>query len=274
MKKIIFHDKLKIITNKKITDNIYNLKFSSEKLNDVKAGQFIFIDCVTSLDRNNCLWGPTLLKRPFSFYLINNEKKEYEILYRIKQYGTGTNCLTNLKSNDEINFLGPLGKPIDFNELDKSKKIYLIAGGMGIAPITFLAQSLKLSGYDIEVIFGNKIYDDFTKFCINKLTDIIKSYEIHIAIDINNNDCNSFVGNVLDLIKCKYYNLIPGPSFVCGPEPMMKEIHNLSKETIHSCYVFLERRMACGMGVCNSCDCNGKKVCTDGPCIKSNEVFD
>ena len=59
---------------------------------------------------------------------------------------------------------------------------------------------------------------------------------------------------------------------------MMKGIAELAAKEGIECEVSLEKRMACGIGVCLGCTFAGKsgrrwKVCTDGPVFDGVEVF-
>ncbi|MBQ9698935.1 MAG: dihydroorotate dehydrogenase electron transfer subunit, partial [Acidaminococcaceae bacterium] len=64
--------------------------------------------------------------------------------------------------------------------------------------------------------------------------------------------------------------------YVCGPAPMMKAVSAAVTEAGIKCQVSLERYMACGLGACLSCSCQGVgkriKVCQDGPVFWAGEV--
>ena len=64
--------------------------------------------------------------------------------------------------------------------------------------------------------------------------------------------------------------------YVCGPVPMMRAVANACLEAGIKCQVSLEKYMACGLGACLSCACEGigkrLKVCKDGPVFWAEEV--
>ena len=64
--------------------------------------------------------------------------------------------------------------------------------------------------------------------------------------------------------------------YVCGPVPMMRAVANACLEAGVKCQVSLEKYMACGLGACLSCACEGIgkriKVCKDGPVFWAEEV--
>jgi dihydroorotate dehydrogenase electron transfer subunit len=295
---------LKILSNKMIDNNHFILSFENEGINP-EAGQFLMIDCISKKARNNSYkngsyLGP-LLKRSFSFYLASNDKelsilyKELSILYKVKEWGKGGNCLFHLRSGDEIYYEGPLGKPINIPEVcKKDETAHLIAGGVGIAPITFLAQKLIYKGYKVKIYFGaKKVIGKFLDFCLANLgyigvDNIMLSTEL-VSLEKDDMYLNPtikyksykgvpfFVGNMVQALDACWKSIIEefkGPIFVCGPEIVMKYVHNLcALKMKRGCYVFIERHLGCSKGVCCSCDVNGKLLCVDGPVIRSQDVF-
>jgi dihydroorotate dehydrogenase electron transfer subunit len=264
---------IKVLKNTPLNNQIYHLKFFCEGLEDIGPGQFIMLDCVTKEARQNFVGSP-LLKRPFSIYLENRSKCEYEILY--KNTGIGTSDLTRLKEGDEAYFLGPLGKVIDVESLVKSSAegITLVGGGVGIAPLTFLVQFLRRLTEEITVYFSAYEYDGFMMRCIEDLNWIVESQNIYIACEKRIGIYKGFIGDAI-----KSYTFMEGcclntTTIVCGPELMMKQMHEFRIRSLYDLYVFMERRMACGVGVCLSCNIGGQLVCKDGPLFNSKDVFD
>lgn len=288
-----------ITSNKLITDKIFELTFDRGDLNP-EVGQFIMIDCIPQRVRHNAYvnqsnLGP-LLHRPFSYYLSSNDG-DLSILYKVKEWGKGTGYLTNLRPDDKIHYRGSLGTPIDIEKIcPKDEIVHLIAGGVGIAPITFLAQKISQLGRKVLIYFGVQELDKFFEFCYMNLLSLgIDSKEIMFSLEnalleipsknhytvVNENGCtymgSSFViGNMIVALRNSWGNLInsvKGPIFVCAPEIVSKEVHRLSQRINRECYIFMEERMACGCGVCCSCNIGGKLVCKDGPCLNSKDVY-
>jgi len=65
-------------------------------------------------------------------------------------------------------------------------------------------------------------------------------------------------------------------AFTCGPTPMMKAVHAIARKNGVRLFVFMEKRMACGIGVCLSCVCKTRngyaRVCRDGPVFAADEM--
>jgi len=262
----IYYNTLVILNNEEITKEIYKLTLTSGINLKILPGQFILLDCVKVSDKNRVT--SPILKRPFSFYkLIDNYT--FEIIVRVK--GDGTRNLVNLEKGSEINFLGPLGNPPPLTDLCKNYPggISLIGGGMGTVPLVLLAQCFNVCKYRRAYAYlGFKTRDAFSDMVHKDIYKLIQWTNIESSYEDVDNETALDVFNIFN-------DKIETPIFTCGPEPMMEAIHKRceKQENRLPCYCFMERRMACGIGVCHSCNVNGKSVCKDGPCIESKYIF-
>ena len=126
----------RIISNKRFAGNYWHLEFESEIITKhLCPGQFVNIRVSDGLD--------PLLRRPISIHRVKASKVKliYEVL------GKGTQALSRKKPQEFLDIIGPLGNGFDYRQSAKSKntKNILIAGGIGVAPLVFLAERLKLS---------------------------------------------------------------------------------------------------------------------------------
>jgi dihydroorotate dehydrogenase electron transfer subunit len=237
---------LKIIENREIAKNTYSLKIDNPDLFDVFPGQFFMV-------RVNDFNYP-LLRRPFS--VANYTDKYIEIIYRV--VGEGTNILSSKKEGEFIDLLGPLGN--GFLDINGNKKIFLVGGGIGVAPLIYLKNvieryyKLPYSAYfgfnsadEVYVEFGNIATMDGSKGAIGNVVDLAES-----ALDEK-----SIV-------------------FACGPTIMLKRLAYVCYEKGCDMRVSLESRMACGIGVCLGCvvetESGYKKVCDNGPVFDYKEI--
>lgn len=203
-----------------------------------------------------------LLRRPISIADVEGDK--LTIIYRI--VGEGTKWLSECKTDEIVNVMGPLGKGFDLD----AKKPLLTGGGIGIAPMIFLARAiceskptlLLAARYDADVVFWQEL---FKEYCPS----------VHITTDDGSLGTK---GNVMALLpelceKEKFDRV-----YACGPTPMLKAIatHALDKDI--PCQLSLESHMACGLGVCLACSCNSAdkskrlKICQNGPVFSAGEV--
>lgn len=263
--------------------------------------QFIMIDCVSQQVRQNIskqkYTSEPLLYRPFSIY--SERDSSFNVLYKIKKWGKGTSKLSFLKEGDKVAYRGPIGRAVDVKEkYDKNSYIHLLAGGVGIAPITFLANKLIAAGYKVKIYFGLAETGNFLDFCLIDLnsrgidsSDIWVSCE-HINIEtsiskygsllndggVRYMDVPIFQGNMIGAMNTCWFSQIEGtinPIFICAPKKVMQYIHNsMSHAKGKTVYTFMEEYLGCGVGVCCGCDINGHLLCKEGSIMDSKLVFE
>ena len=175
----------------------------------------------------------------------------------VKGVGKTTKALLNSKKGDVFGVRGPFGRPFSLPSVDE--KVYLVAGGIGIAPLNYLYQTLK-DEFEVIAIHGIRCKDE-----------IMYDYP-EIATD---DGSAGFKGNAVELFlriadfeeKMRVYS--------CGPKPMLLNLYKaMKKRNLLDCLeISLENYMKCGIGICGSCvtEC-GKRVCKDGPVFKGIDI--
>jgi len=229
-------------------------------------GQFFHILCDTedfsyrihSLPANTLnLERKPILRRPFSIHRFR--KSGIEILYKVK--GIGTRMLSFLKKGDRLNLLGPCGNGFKIKEAPS----ILVGGGMGVAPIFALAESLKSSS--VTCLMGARTKNELL------MVNEFQGLGINFRIATDDGSCGR-KGTVLDLLLSHY--TASATVYACGPLPMLSSIIKFAKENKASCQILMEERMGCGMGSCLCCalptKVGYKKVCKDGPVFDVEEL--
>lgn len=232
-----------------------------------------------------------LLRRPFSFCNVTVEsptKVRVGILYCV--LGPGTLRMTTLDKGDKISIIGPLGN--GFSVPPDKKYAVLVAGGMGAPPLMHLIGFLQANSPKMRVVVfaGAKSFEDFpfTVQVSDKNGHGVSGFtrfgiESYIATD---DGSAGFRGFVTDCVRRWLRKNKPDAAEViiysCGPEPMLAEVARLAAEHNIDCQVSMERMMACGIGVCQSCVVEArvaggsetvyKLCCKDGPVFDSKEV--
>ena len=251
-------------STEKIAYNTYRTFIRSPKISvNIKPGQFVNILPSKS-------WN-MMMRRPMS--VASQDGEVISIIYKV--VGDGTRIMKNWQIGEEIDLLGPLGNHWDIS-IDKQS--ILIGGGVGIAPIINLFDSLHESGNDKFLIMGARNKDEhFINHDPNNniyLTTDDGSLGIH--------------GNVLIPLKNILESINPNSIkiFTCGPPAMMDAIRKFSISEKIECDLALETIMACGFGICQGCtvEYNSTKifqhsyrnryglVCIDGPIFKAKDV--
>ncbi|MDD4001349.1 MAG: dihydroorotate dehydrogenase electron transfer subunit [Bacteroidales bacterium] len=243
-----------VVENETITPTLFILKLQyPETLPEIKAGQFVEI--MVKGEAN------VFLRRPISIHDVDKDRNQISLLIQI--VGKGTEELSKLKKGESLNLIFPLGNGFTII----GKKVLLVGGGCGAAPLLYLARVLKQNQIKSDILIGCRdIKQLFSKKEYESLSNL------HIATEDGSCGIKGLVTShpILD----EDFDSI----YCCGPTPMMKAISKLAKERNIPCYVSLEHKMACGFGVCLCCvvDTNqgNKRTCTTGPIFLSSELKD
>ncbi len=279
-----------ILENKKIINSYYKIKLSCDGISGSSPGQFMMIKVSPHYD--------PFLRRPMSFYRIDEKEGVFEILYRV--VGKGTEIMSELKEGSSVDILAPLGR--GFSIPEKMERAILVAGGIGVAPMVALAEEIKKRGQGVKgsrgkisVFIGGKTKADI--LCAEDFKRM--GADFHVATEDGSMGkkgvCTKpFKEFLTQNSKLKTQNLI---IFACGPQGMLKAVADIAREKNMPCQVSLDKRMACGTGACLGCvvrvsgqwsAVSGQKynastlntqhstlykcVCTDGPVFDSEEI--
>jgi dihydroorotate dehydrogenase electron transfer subunit len=218
-------------------------------------GQFIHVSMMDGLH---------ILRRPISIAGTDPQKGLVEILYRV--VGEGTELMTHWEVGKTVNSVGPLG-----NGFTMSGKGHIvgIGGGVGIAPILFMARKAE-TGQMTAIIGGRNKEEVFWKDYFPKTLR-----RLIVTTDDGSFGIKGFSVSVLpDLLAKEKTDEVA----VCGPAVMMRAAAQMAKDADVYCEVSMERRMGCGIGTCLGCVCDRKdhkghyKVCSDGPVFNAEEI--
>lgn len=247
-------------------NSVFLLKVKVNENNEPAAGQFFMLHC----ERSNFLLG-----RPISIFHAKKENGVVflEFLILKKGEGTGTCEICSLQNGDKISLLGPCGNSFEVinNEFFGGKsdkkdkkaatlndaKVCIVGGGIGVAPVAGFAETLPAGSYDFYASFKSGSYG-LDNLCAKNLviTTDDGSVGVHGMLP---------VALTAQVLKEKKYSVL----YACGPTPMLAYLQKICAEAGVKCFLSMESRMACGVGVCLGCvidTCEGKKrCCKDGP---------
>jgi len=251
---------------KTIAADIYLLRFTSGPIAvQSRPGQFVMV--------RPPKFSEPLLPRPFSIHRVQGD--QVELLFKV--VGQGTRQLADLKKGDLLEVRGPLGQGFNFNI---NQTPILVAGGIGVAPLLFLAETWRHSQkknpkWSFKLFIGAR----------NKAELLyLKEFEQAGAEVFAATEDGSYgrKGLVTQLLTKTIKRPSPNPTlFVCGPNPMLKTVRNWAVQKGIPCQLSLETHMACGLGACLGCVVARKegsgfsyvKVCQEGPVFEAREVF-
>ena len=214
-----------------------------------------------------------LLRRPLSVHrplIEGNDVCGIELLYKV--VGQGTQALSEMKVGDAIDVLGPLGN--GFSSPANLKRAFLVAGGVGVASLYYLALDISgNTGVALTVFLGG---------C--SAADILCEKELQVlgaTVHVSTQDCSlGEMGLVTSLVeKSLDVDGKPDVIYACGPQAMLKAVGEMAAIHAVPCQISLESSMACGFGVCLGCAVEKAgspgayfHVCKDGPVIDSKDV--
>jgi len=251
--------KAQVTGQNKTAEKIYLLSFKAPEIaHEAQPGQFVHIKVADGYD--------PLLRRPISICGVDRKEGLVTIWYQV--VGKGTELLSRVKKGERIDVIGPLGRGFD-TEIS-GKRVFLIGGGMGIAPLLFLAGQLDKENI-VTAFFGGRNKEMFEP--LPGLTGV----EYQAATEDGSLGQKGFV---TELLQKRLEIERPARIYACGPHGMLEQVARLAKQYSLPLQVSLETVMACGVGACLGCTCEkGQsekpgwvKVCKDGPVFWEQEV--
>lgn len=242
-----------LLRRESIGESYHVLTFEVPNTAPAKPGQFAMLRGIG--------WGKDpLLPRPMS-YLSGGSTPSM----LVKMQGAGTIRMAHAEPGESFAVLGPLGN--GWRPHDPTRRQVLVAGGVGVAPLLFLARELVAQGKNPVVLYGGRtardlpLLDDLSELC-------------HLEITTEDGS-RGLLGRVTD-----HLGSFLGPDaevFTCGPERMMAKVAERCQISHVPCEASLEAPMACGYGVCLGCavpTVQGEYfyVCSEGPCVDAQRI--
>jgi dihydroorotate dehydrogenase electron transfer subunit len=202
------------------------------------------------------LWLPGVDEKPFSVSNVVDGITEVTVL----AVGPFSQAMMAVKVGDRVGIRGPFGRGFSLEG-----PALLVGGGMGIAPLRFLAEEMVrrevmhtvLLGSRTRsgIIFRREFAEDGTRFATEDGT-------------------LGRQGLVTDLLADELSTGRFGRLYACGPEAMLVAVRRLAEEHRVPYQLAMERYMKCGIGVCGQCslDGSGIRVCKEGPVLDATDL--
>ncbi|MGB5986075.1 MAG: dihydroorotate dehydrogenase electron transfer subunit [Desulfobacterales bacterium] len=255
-----------ILWNEPLGAGYYRLGLRCQgDLSSARPGQFIMLQVAEGKD--------PLLKRPFSIHRLSQSYRpaEMEILY--KTVGRGTHLMRRLAPGMGTEILAPLGR--GFKVPLGLKRIYIAAGGIGVAPMGFLVDSLISRGYSprqLHIFLGARSREDL----IGAEDFRRQGLRVHLTTDDGSAGDQCLITDPLaGAVRSERPDLL----LACGPNPMLACILGIAETHQLSCQVSVEAHMACGVGACLGCAIPSRgldraylHVCLNGPVFPAEQI--
>jgi dihydroorotate dehydrogenase electron transfer subunit len=231
-----------------------------------KPGQFVMLGFPGSID--------PLLRRPFSIHRLISADGSWqgiELLY--KTIGPATHRLSRLRAGEAVSLLGPLGNA--FQIAPGTRRIYLAAGGVGVAPMVFLLEwlrSLQREPPACHLFLGGRSREDL--LCAGE----VERLGVPVVLTTDDGSCGDqclVTSPLEEAIRREPPDLV----LACGPRAMLACVQGIVRACAVPCQVSIETMMACGMGACLGCAVSGRRddsrylhACLDGPVFDAEEI--
>lgn len=243
-----------VVSEKKfLNSSFFKLKLKSKKtLPEINPGQFVEVQVNSD--------SKVLLRRPISINDVDSQTNEISLI--IQTVGQGTKELAKINEGEEINLVYPLGNGFNI----EGENPLLVGGGVGIAPLLYLAKQFHAKGIKPKVLLGFRSQEQMID---------LKEYEKYADVYISTQDGS--VGSKGLVTENEIFTQSYDTIYTCGPTPMMKAISDYSLKNNIKCYASLENKMACGIGACLCCVQNTteghKCTCTEGPVFNVKDII-
>ncbi|NLI97693.1 hypothetical protein GX441_03420 [bacterium] len=240
-----------LLERRELARGLIALRVRIQGVGEIKPGQFFELQT-----------GKTFLPRAISVSDCMNE----DILFVVRVVGPGTSWISQLQPETPMDIRGPLGCGAP---MVSESPVMLCAGGVGVAPLLYLARKFKECGIVCYALIASRtsteliLVSEFRTCC----------ERVILATEDGSEGEKGLLTDVLPSLPELYETKV---LYACGPEAMLVSLKALAlKQTI---YAFLESRMGCGTGLCVGCAVLGcdeiyHRVCTEGPVFNLKEIL-
>lgn len=241
--------------NRRLAGGVFQLTVKSPAIAaQCASGQFVMLRLTQMAD--------PLLRRPISIAGADASAGTLTLICRV--VGHGTELLSTMQAGDSLDIMGPLGQGFDLS----GKKPLLVGGGIGLAPLLFVAQSYCPE--PVDVLAGGRSEDELFWAALFEQT----CRKVHVSTDDGSRGfCGTCADALPEILKAGDYDRV----LACGPRPMLRRVAEEAARFGLRTQVSLEEHMACGLGACRACTCQTtegelRQVCKDGPVFWAEEV--
>lgn len=233
-------------------DNYRTKTFTLDVALPATPGQFVMV------------WLPRFDEKPFSLVNAN------PVTLMITAVGPFSRLIHEKQPGDKLWLRGPFGQ--GYAIPPTHQRLALIGGGYGVAPLYWLAQTQLLRAKTVDVIIGARTVSDllytehFQTLAQSKSQKPKSKITLHLATEDGSAGQQGRVTDVLHpLLKAEKIDGI----YACGPHGMLAALAGLGQQYAVPSQLSWEAYMRCGIGICGSCEHEGKVLCLDGPVLRA-----
>jgi len=229
------------------TDNYRTKTFTLDVQLDALPGQFVMA------------WLPRFDEKPFS--LVSADP----VTLMITAVGPFTRLVHELQVGDLLWLRGPFGR--GFDAPATSRRIALVGGGYGVAPLLWLARRQLAQDAHVTAIIGARTKADLLyahRFAT--LADTLGAGVLTVRLTTEDGSAGVH-GRVTDVLAPLLNTGQLDAIYACGPHGMLHALTQWARRTTVPCQMSWEAYMRCAIGICGACEHDGKVLCMDGPVL-------
>ncbi|MGB9684113.1 MAG: dihydroorotate dehydrogenase electron transfer subunit [Candidatus Bathyarchaeales archaeon] len=239
----------RILNVKTVSPTVKTFAFRDKQCAKAKPGQFLM------------LWIPGVDEIPLS--VLDADNSEAMVSVAVKRVGEATKALHNMKVGDVVGVRGPFGNSFTF----KKGKVLMVGGGVGIAPLAFLAKKIVSKASKTVMVLGAKTRVEL--LFIDDLRRLCGEENVLAATEDGSYGVKGLASSLAESVMAEEkFNLV----YTCGPEPMTRRVLDCAEKVGIYVEASLERLMRCAIGICGSCVIGKYRVCRDGPVFNINQL--
>jgi dihydroorotate dehydrogenase electron transfer subunit len=202
-------------------------------------------------------WLPRFDEKPFSLVNAN------PITLMVTAVGPFSRLVHELKAGDRLWLRGPFGR--GYHRPADQKRLALVGGGYGVAPLLWLAQTELAQVEQITAVIGARTENDL--LYVDRFQQLA-ARDNHLSVVAATEDGSAGMqGRVTDALFPLATSQSLDGIYACGPHGMLATLQALGADYAIPCQLSWEAYMRCGIGICGACEHEGQVLCLDGPVL-------
>ena len=237
----------RILSVKTESPTVKTFSFYDKLCGKARPGQFLM------------LWIPGIDEIPLSVM----DAEGGQVSVSVKEIGDATRHFHRMRTGDIVGVRGPFGNCFSEN----ARRVLLVGGGTGTAPLMFLAKQLAGKVERLSFVVGAKTKSEL--LFLSELSSVCTEKDVTATTEDGTYGLQCLVTEPLEkLLARNSFDIV----FCCGPELMVCKVFELAEEAKICFEASLERLMRCGIGLCGSCVIGRYRVCRDGPVFNAAKL--
>lgn len=241
-----------VVQNRLVALDVYHMRVLAPNVSaHGQAGQFVMVEAWQT---------EPLLPRAMAPVRFGSDGI-LDIYYR--SLGLGTRLMASAPVSSTCTVIGPLGKP--WVPVAGNGGLALVGRGVGITPLLPIAALSAASGCSVRSYLSARIPD---------LVVEIPAFEAYGPVSAHNDLDLPGVLVTDQLAKDLQDNWRPACVVVSGSRRLVSHVSRLKQRYGFHAKVFVEEKMACGIGYCKGCAVGLHRtlICVEGPCLPLEDI--